>query len=147
MSSRQLSVIGLVVAMLLTGAVGEANAGALRRRDQMLHLLNGVRRNHDLPTVRLNRELSADALRHSRRMASKGSVFHTRDLYGLVRSYTPSCWGENVGMAGTMRTVLRLWMRSSGHRANVLRRSFRRVGIGVAKASGSVWITVIFYGG
>lgn len=147
MSSRRLPVIVLVVAVLFAGTATEADAGASRRRDRMLHLLNGVRTHHDLPTFRLNRELSSDALRHSRRMAREGSVFHTRDLYGVVRSYSPSCWGENVGMAGSMRRVLRLWMRSSGHRANILRRAFRRVGVGVAKADGSVWITVIFYGG
>jgi uncharacterized protein YkwD len=147
MPYRKLSIIALVVAVLVTGTAAEADAGALRRRNRMLHLLNGVRRHHDLPTFRLNRELSTKALRHSRRMASANSLFHTQDLYRVVRSYDPSCWGENVGQAGSMRTVLRLWMRSAGHRSNILRRAFRRVGVGVAKASGSFWVTVMFYGG
>ena len=146
MRLRNLPIAALVVAVLVTGTASEADAGAIGRRDRMRHLLNVVRKHHDLPTFRLNRELSSDALRHSRRMAQEGTVFHTRDLYGVVRSYSPSCWGENVGMAGRMRRVLRLWMQSSGHRANILRGAFRRVGIGVAKVNGSVWITVIFYG-
>jgi uncharacterized protein YkwD len=37
-------------------------------------------------------------------------------------------------------------MHSADHRANILRRAFRRVGVGVVKARGSVWVTVIFYG-
>jgi uncharacterized protein YkwD len=80
-------------------------------------------------------------------MAAAGDLFHTQDLHQAVRSYDPSCWGENVGMARYIKTVLRLWMHSSGHKANILRRAFRRVGIGVAKSNGTVWVTVIFYGG
>ena len=147
MAYRKLPIIALVVAVLVTGTAASADAGALQRRGRMLHLLNGVRRHHDRPAFRINRNLSSDALRHSRRMAGSGGVFHTQDLYQVVRSYSPSCWGENVGMAGSMKRVLRLWMHSSGHRSNILKRAFRRVGVGVARSGGSVWVTVIFYGG
>jgi uncharacterized protein YkwD len=147
MSYRKLPIIVLVVAVLLTATASRADAGAVDRRSRMLHLLNGVRNRHGLPTFRVNRELSTEALRHSRRMAAAGDLFHTQDLYQAVRSYDPSCWGENVGMARYIKTVLRLWMHSSGHKANILRRAFRRVGIGVAKSNGTVWVTVIFYGG
>jgi uncharacterized protein YkwD len=37
-------------------------------------------------------------------------------------------------------------MHSAGHRGNILKRAFRRVGIGVVRARGSTWVTVIFYG-
>jgi uncharacterized protein YkwD len=80
-------------------------------------------------------------------MADEGRIFHTGDMYRLVRSYGATVWGENVGMAGRVQRVLRLWMGSPGHRANILRRAFRRVGVGVVKARGSVWVTVYFYGG
>jgi uncharacterized protein YkwD len=146
MSYRRLPIIVLVVAVLVSGTAAPADAGAVSRRNKMLHLLNGVRRHHGLPTFRINRELSTKALRHSRRMAEANTLFHTRDLFRVVRSYHPSCWGENVGRAAYMKSVLRLWMRSSGHRANILRRAFRRVGIGVVGARGSAWVTVIFYG-
>jgi uncharacterized protein YkwD len=38
-------------------------------------------------------------------------------------------------------------MHSAGHRANILKRGFRRVGVGAVKARGCMWVTVIFYGG
>jgi uncharacterized protein YkwD len=38
-------------------------------------------------------------------------------------------------------------MHSAGHRANILKRGFRRVGVGAVKAGGCMWVTVIFYGG
>ena len=59
----------------------------------------------------------------------------------------PSTWGENVAAAGTLRRVRTLWMGSGGHRANVLNPRFRRVGIGVVRARGLMWVTAIFYGG
>jgi uncharacterized protein YkwD len=38
-------------------------------------------------------------------------------------------------------------MRSAPHRANILNARYRRIGIGVVKARGLVWVTAIFYGG
>ena len=51
-------------------------------------------------------------------------------------AYSPSTWGENVGMAGTLLRIRTLWMGSAGHRANILKPAFRRIGIGVVKARG-----------
>ena len=144
---RRLPIIALVVAVFVTGTAARSGAEDLARRDRMLRLLNQTRRSHDLPVFRLNRDLSTYAWRHSKRMAEQNRIFHTDDLYRLVRAYGPSSWGENVGMADTLRRVRRLWMRSAGHRANILRRAFRRVGVGVVAARGAVWVTVYFYGG
>lgn len=147
MLHRRLPIIALVVTVLVSGSATEANAEDVHRRDQMLRLLNQVRRQHGLPVFRINRELSSYAFRHSKRMARANDVFHTQDLYRLVRSYHPTTWGENVGMARYLKTVRKLWMHSAEHRANILKRRFRRVGVGAVKARGSVWVTVVFYGG
>jgi uncharacterized protein YkwD len=147
MTYRRLPIIALVVAVLVTGTATESGAVDLHRRDRMLRILNQVRRQHGLPVFRINRELSTSAFRHSKRMARANDVFHTQDLYRLVSSYHPTTWGENVGMAGSLTTVRRLWMHSAGHRANILKRAFRRVGVGALKARGSMWVTVVFYGG
>ena len=146
MFHRKLPIVVLVVAVLLTGTAASAHAEDYARRDRMLRLLNQVRRNHGLPTFRVNRSLSTYTWHHSVRMARAGQIFHTTDLYRQVRTYGPSTWGENVGEARWMRTVLRLWMHSAPHRENILKRAFRHVGIGVAKVRGCAWLTVIFYG-
>lgn len=43
--------------------------------------------------------------------------------------------GENIawggGSLGTHRAIVRAWMRSAGHRANLLNPRFRDVGVGV----------------
>jgi uncharacterized protein YkwD len=137
----------LVVAVLVAGMSSPVHADDVTRRDKTLHLLNQTRRNYGLRVFRLNADLSHFAWQHSRRMADRNECFHTVDLYGAVRSYSPSTWGENVGEAGTLRRIRTLWMGSAGHRANILNPRFRRVGIGVVKARGVMWVTVIFYGG
>jgi uncharacterized protein YkwD len=38
-------------------------------------------------------------------------------------------------------------MHSPAHRSNILNARYRRIGIGVVKARGVVWVTTIFYGG
>jgi uncharacterized protein YkwD len=147
MSYRKTPVIVLLVVALLAVTPSSAHADDLTRRNKMRRLLNVVRMNHGLPTFRLNAELSHFAWKHSRRMAELGRLYHTVDLYSRVRAYSPSTWGENVGYAGTLRRVRTLWMHSDGHRHNILKRGFRRIGIGVFVARGRVWVTAIFYGG
>lgn len=146
MTHRRLPIVVVVVAVLVAVTASPVIADDVPRRDKMLHLLNQTRRNHGLRVFRLNVELSHFAWRHSRRMAQRNRLFHTADLYQVVRAYQPSTWGECVGVAGTLKRVRTLWMRSSGHRAIILKPRFRRIGIGVVKARGLVWVTAIFYG-
>jgi uncharacterized protein YkwD len=137
----------VVVAVLVAGMSSTAHADDLPHRDRMLQLLNQTRRSHGLVVFRLNVDLSHFAWLHSRRMAERNRIFHTDDLYSAVRTYQPSTWGENVGMAGWLKKLRTCWMQSSAHRANILNPRFRRIGIGVVKARGGVWVTAIFYGG
>ncbi|MDH4113584.1 MAG: CAP domain-containing protein [Actinomycetota bacterium] len=142
--------IGVLLAAVLLAAVpvtaGAASSSTEMRR-KLLSLTNSARRNNGLRALTLNWRLSRDALAHSRRMAERHTVYHTSNLYRLVKRWRPSTWGENVGMAGTVRRVHRAFMRSSGHRSNILRGGFSHVGIGVTKSGGRIWATVMFYGG
>lgn len=142
--------VGVLLAAVLMAAVPATTAmaaGSTQMRRKLLTLTNAARRNNGLRALDLNWRLSKDALGHSRRMAERHSVFHTSNLYRLVRPWHPSAWGENVGMAGTVRRVHKLFMRSSAHRGNILRTGYSKVGIGVFDGGGRVWATVIFYGG
>lgn len=142
--------VGVVLAAVLMAAVPATTAmasGSNEMRRRLLTLTNAARRNNGLRSLDLNWRLSKDALRHSRRMAENHSVFHTANLYRLVRPWHPSVWGENVGMAGSVRRVHKLFMRSSAHRGNILRTGYSKVGIGVSRGGGGFWTTVIFYGG
>jgi uncharacterized protein YkwD len=127
-------------------ATSEAASSPREMRRKLLALTNKARRNDHLRTLELNWPLSKSAARHSRRMRERHTVYHTANLYRLVRRWRPSTWGENVGMAGTVRRVHKLFMRSSPHRSNILRGGYSRVGIGVVRGGGRIWATVIFYG-
>jgi len=143
-------VIGAVLAAVLVAALpvtADAASNPKEMRQKLLSLTNSARRNNGLRVLDLNWRLSQSAIRHSRRMAERHSVYHTANLYRLVRRWHPSVWGENVGMAGTVRRIHRLFMRSAPHRGNILRGGFSNAGIGVVHKGGRVWATVMFYGG
>ncbi len=54
--------------------------------------------------------------------------------------------GENVGAGTSIGAVHRKMMRSSSHRNNILKQGFDRVGVGIVRAKGLVWVTEIFAG-
>jgi uncharacterized protein YkwD len=141
--------IAIVTVLALTLSMGDAHAGGFspqRARGKMLHLVNHYRAQHGEHRLRMSRDIVRIAQRHSRRMATARSLFHTQHMWTKLRSYKVSCWGENVGMAPSVWGVFRGWVRSSDHRANMLNRRFRRTGVGVVRAHGVLWITMIYYG-
>jgi uncharacterized protein YkwD len=108
-------------------------------------LLNRERTHRGMRALRENRRLSRAALAHSRDMVQKRYFKHVslggtnvvdRLLYtgylGKVRSWLV---GENLAWGtdhlSTPRQTMTNWMESPGHRANILKRRFREVGIGV----------------
>ena len=111
-----------------------------------LCVLNAKRAAHHLRPLRLNAKLGTAARRHSRAMVRQRFLSHTSpngDTFvdriraaGYLdgaRSWTA---GENIaygsGSRSTPRSIGRAWMNSPGHRANILSRSFRSIGIGIA---------------
>ncbi len=141
-------VLLLVLPVLLSGiATDHAGAGAAaKKRDRMLQLLNQVRADENRRPLRLDADLSRYALRHSRRMAESGSLFHSSDLAARLQGREWSIGGENVGVGRPLADVLATFMASRPHRRNILRRGFDHAGIGVVKSDGNLWVTIIFYG-
>jgi uncharacterized protein YkwD len=144
---RTAQVLGLTLALsVVLGALApEAVAGWAPRRD-MLSLMNGARSNHG--SVALNRVwvLRQMADEHSKDMAREGRIFHTTNLGTRLRAVSWSVAGENVGAGLKVRSLFRAFMDSAPHRANILNRDFRRVGIGVVRDDGFIWMTLIFVG-
>lgn len=91
-------------------------------------------------------DLADKARHHSARMAHRYAIYHTTDLWGIVRRYGAHTWGENVGMSGSCGEIERAFMRSPEHRANILAGRFHRIGIGVVRSRHRVWVTYDFYG-
>jgi uncharacterized protein YkwD len=116
-----------------------------RIRDAILCLHNAIRSEHGLPALKANPRLRDAAESHSENMVSRGFFDHTTPsgvtmVDRILRSrYTNrnQAWtlGENLAWAtGTMATprgVVKMWMNSPGHRANILKRAYREIGVGV----------------
>jgi uncharacterized protein YkwD len=149
MRFRSIIVLVLCCALAVTADTQSADAGrrAHKYRSRMIELVNDSRARHGVRRLKLNTSLSQDAWRHSLRMARRRRLFHTYDLSSLVHQYRPSYWGENVGVARTLRKMEKLFMGSAPHRANILNGHYRHAGIGVVRTGGRLWVTIIFYGG
>lgn len=82
------------------------------------------------------------ARQQASRMRERGKVSH-QDLSRVAQICGVSRVAENVasGYPSGRKVVNRGWMRSSTHRANLLDRGFRRVGVGAVRgASGRWWV-------
>jgi uncharacterized protein YkwD len=111
-----------------------------------LCLLNHERAAHGLRPLRLDRKLSRAARGHANDMVAKryfahdspsGASFTTRiKRTGWMRSRLSWTVGENIGEGSgelaSPHAMVSRWMQSHGHRANILAREFRLIGIGVA---------------
>jgi uncharacterized protein YkwD len=89
-------------------------------------------------------QLSKTATKHTNKMVRKTLLYHTTNsqFYAWVTRW--SMLGENVGEGGGVKSLQRAFMRSPEHRANILDKSFKYVGVGVKKKNGLMWVTVQF---
>ncbi|MCC9166253.1 CvpA family protein [Pontibacter harenae] len=110
---------------------------------QMLELLNEERVAEGLQPLEMDTALTRVARLHSADMFSRGYFSHytpegadafDRIRKGNVRFRTA---GENLALAPTLKIAHEGLMESPGHRANILRRQFGRVGIGVLEGGRS----------
>jgi uncharacterized protein YkwD len=104
---------------------------------QMLELVNAERRAAGLNTVKPDPDLTQVARSHSRDMFARGYFSHFspegQDLGDRLQrahlGYLSA--GENLALAPTLYTAHSGLMHSPGHRANILRPQFGRLGIGI----------------
>jgi uncharacterized protein YkwD len=144
---RAVKVLGLTLALsIVLAAVAPSAQATWHPRAEMLSWMNQARGRHgavELDSVRRLREL---ANVHSQQMAYEGRIFHTEQLSARLRIVSWSVAGENVGVGPRLWALYDAFMKSDVHRDNILERRFQRVGIGVYRADGFLWITLIFVG-
>ena len=119
------------------------NQGRIRAAILCLH--NQIRAENGLPRLRENKRLRKAAVGHSRNMVARKYFDHTtpsgqtmvdRILKArYVREDQGWMLGENLawgtGSYATPRGAVQAWMESPGHRANILKRSYRDMGVGL----------------
>jgi uncharacterized protein YkwD len=115
-------------------------------RAAIVCLHNQVRAEHGLPTLKGNSRLRRAAEGHSADMVSAKFFDHTTPRgvtmvdrilrVRYVRSNQGWLLGENLewgtGRLATPQGAIDAWMDSPGHRANLLKRGYRDMGVGIA---------------
>lgn len=108
----------------------------------LLKLHNEQRELKGRPGLELDQYLCDYAQNHAQWMADRSNLKHS-NISVLMGKYSTA--GENIAWnQRTEKDVVNDWMNSSGHRANILNRSFTKVGFGVAYNSRGepYWCTV-----
>ncbi|HEX8054213.1 MAG TPA: CAP domain-containing protein [Thermoleophilaceae bacterium] len=107
-------------------------------------LINRERTTRGIRRFRRNPRLDLASVRHARSMAAR-NFFEHGNFVGRIRgaNYLRGArgWrlGENIAWgSGTLSTPVEIvdaWMHSPGHRANILQRGFREIGIGISRGT------------
>lgn len=131
---------GTLFLALAPGAqsVAVVEQGRLAGQEQsLLRAINRARARHGARPLRIGPALQRAAESHSQAMLRTGNFTHGNWYQRLRRHGARGrtlgetiAWG--VGSDGTADAIVRMWLASPPHRATLLRRGFRYVGVGVA---------------
>jgi uncharacterized protein YkwD len=110
----------------------------------VLVLVNAERAKAGCPALTVNPVLVSVAQAHSQDMAERGYFDHTSpegmSPFDRMRraGYRGGLMGENIAAGQpTSQAVMRAWMNSPGHRANILNCGYTVIGIGVSTRAGT----------
>ena len=104
--------------------------------------INAERSSRGLNTLAAKSDLAAVARDWAEQMAAAGSISHDPDLAQKVSGWT--VLGDNVGKGPSVSTIHEAFMNSDTHRHIILDPDFNQVGVGVAKAGSTIYVTEIF---
>lgn len=112
---------------------------------QVVELTNAERAKNGLPALTLDTNLSKVARAKSEDMSKNNYFDHTSPTYGspfdMMKQFGISykAAGENIAKGQTTpEQVVKAWMNSEGHRANILSDKFTHIGVGYV-ANGNYW--------
>jgi uncharacterized protein YkwD len=150
------AIVSIVALLVLAGPAGAAISQRNAAEHRLVHRINHVRANHGLPPLRVATRLQEAATRHSNSMARLEYFRHELRYQGTWKSFATwihwywpgpgyTSWGAGENLAwgapdlGVRKTVS-LWMHSADHRANLLSKSWRRIGVSIAHVTDPVGI-------
>jgi len=147
-------IVTLTTILTLSVAFAPAARAGSGYRSKLLRMVNATRSSHDLHRVRMDRSLTRDALRHTRRMIDENAIFDPLNLTTILQDEPWDDVGASVvGCADSLRGLHRAFMHHAAHRDVLLNGRVRWIGIGVVKVDSSnacgrhwFWTTELFYG-
>ncbi|MFJ4775841.1 sigma-70 family RNA polymerase sigma factor [Streptomyces sp. NPDC088762] len=118
---------------------------------QVIALVNAERAAAGCGPLKEDAQLRTAAQRHSDDMANRNFFSHTNPdgadpgRRTTAAGYEWSTYGENIAQGQqTPQSVMDSWMKSPGHRANILNCSFKDIGVGIHQGAGGPWWTQNF---
>jgi uncharacterized protein YkwD len=143
-------------ALAFAGPAGASSAGRVTQYNALepglVSKINQTRASRGLARLRVTSRLVNAATRHANSMGTGGYFSHDllasggfRPFSSWIRSYWPGSgyrsWsaGENLfcaTYAPSAGEVVRAWMGSAPHRANLLKRRWRNVGVAAVRVGG-----------
>lgn len=131
--------------------IPSVDSTALAYEKEVVRLVNEIRAENGLPQLTYDWELARVARYKSQDMKDNRYFSHTSPVYGspftMIKNFGISykSAGENIAKGqSSPEAVVNAWMNSSGHRANILNRSFTHIGVGYV--SGGHYWTQMFIG-
>ena len=135
----------VLLSVLVLAGANLASAGLTAREQAFVTAVNATRAAHGIGPLRVDATLTR-AARYQSRVSLARDVLAHGDFADRLRSFgaTGRMLGENLAWASRgaadPRAIVQAWMRSPGHRENVLRPGFRRIGLGAAVGEFRGWL-------
>lgn len=143
-----LMVAGALFAGLIPAATagsGDNNCWTFKKTERgFARKMNAARADQGLGKLSLDPELSKVARVHTNEMIRKNELHHTSTEALRKRVTSWVLLGENVGVGGSVSSLHQAFMNSPAHRDNILHLAYKHVGVGVRKANGRMWVTIVF---
>ena len=131
--------------------IPKTDATVLNYENEVIRLVNEIRVKNGLSPLTADWELSRVARYKSQDMKDNNYFSHTSPIYGspftMMKNFGISyrSAAENIARGQkTPQAVVNGWMNSSGHRANILNATYKKIGVGYVP-SGNYW-TQMFIG-
>ena len=131
--------------------IPKTDTAVVNYENEVIRLVNEIRVKNGLNPLISDWELSRVARYKSQDMKDNNYFSHTSPVYGspfnMMKKFGISykTAAENIAKGQkTPQAVVNSWMNSSGHRANILNPSYKKIGVGYV-AGGNYW-TQMFVG-
>jgi uncharacterized protein YkwD len=153
--TKRLALIAMIpatlLAMVAVASPAQAAVDLTKLQGDVAYLTNKQRALHGCKALKTDARLTNASRAHSAFMARSGSFSHvgsggsTFDVRIKKANY-PAPAAENIAFGyRTGVDVVKAWMASPGHRANILNCQEKTVGVGaVVAASGAIYVTQDF---
>lgn len=112
-------------------------AGITAAEQELLDLVNKARKDAGIAPLNFDADLVKCARAKAKDMVAKGYFSHTSPSYGspfeMMRQFNVSyrTAGENIAGNQTVKGAFDAWMKSEGHRKNILNSNFNFCGFGI----------------